>query len=179
MVLCSCAGGWMSWSLWAPCDDAGLQARSRACGAAPSAPCVGNSSQRRDCNEIPAFTSVHLIATGVSCFLGAGLLSFLVYVYCQRFHKPSQESAIIHPTTPNHLNYKGHAPKNDKYTPMEFKTLNKNNLQPDERSNLYAAPPPQPNVYTTTYYPTPLGKFDYQPNSSPSPCRTYTQNNNS
>lgn len=70
----------------------------------------------------PAFTSLHLIATGVSCFLGAGLLSFLVYVYCQRFHKPSQESAVIHPTTPNHLNYKGNTtPKNEKYTPMEFK----------------------------------------------------------
>ena len=71
---------------------------------------------------LSAFTSIHLIATGVSCFLGAGLLSFLVYVYCQRFHKPSQESAVIHPTTPNHLNYKGNTtPKNEKYTPMEFK----------------------------------------------------------
>lgn len=70
----------------------------------------------------PGFTLLHLIATGVSCFLGAGLLSFLVYVYCQRFHKPSQESAVIHPTTPNHLNYKGNTtPKNEKYTPMEFK----------------------------------------------------------
>ena len=68
------------------------------------------------------FTLLHLIATGVSCFLGAGLLSFLVYVYCQRFHKQSQESAVIHPTTPNHLNYKGNTtPKNEKYTPMEFK----------------------------------------------------------
>lgn len=70
----------------------------------------------------PGFTLLHLIATGVSCFLGAGLLSFLVYVYCQRFHKPSQESAVIHPTTPNHLSYKGNTtPKNEKYTPMEFK----------------------------------------------------------
>ena len=74
--------------------------------------------------HFPAFTSIHLIATGVSCFLGAGLLSFLIYVYCQRFHKPSQESAVIHPTTPNHLNYKGNTtPKNEKYTPMEFKVL--------------------------------------------------------
>lgn len=72
--------------------------------------------------HLSAFTSIHLIATGVSCFLGAGLLSFLIYVYCQRFHKPSQESAVIHPTTPNHLNYKGNTtPKNEKYTPMEFK----------------------------------------------------------
>lgn len=74
------------------------------------------------CLVFPGFTLLHLIATGVSCFLGAGLLSFLVYVYCQRFHKPSQESAVIHPTTPNHLNYKGNTtPKNEKYTPMEFK----------------------------------------------------------
>ncbi|XP_008293605.1 semaphorin-5B-like [Stegastes partitus] len=188
-------GGWMAWSLWSACDDSGLQMRSRVCGAQGNNPCVGNSTQRRDCNEIPvilpasgfdkdqhcgAFTSIHLIATGVSCFLGAGLLSFLIYVYCQRFHKPSQESAIIHPTTPNHLNYKGNTtPKNEKYTPMEFKTLNKNNLLPDERSNFYPTPLQQTNVYTTTYYPTALGKFDYQPNSSPSPCRTYNNSNNS
>uniref|UniRef100_A0A3B5AKF6 Semaphorin-5A n=1 Tax=Stegastes partitus TaxID=144197 RepID=A0A3B5AKF6_9TELE len=191
----TCDGGWMAWSLWSACDDSGLQMRSRVCGAQGNNPCVGNSTQRRDCNEIPvilpasgfdkdqhcgAFTSIHLIATGVSCFLGAGLLSFLIYVYCQRFHKPSQESAIIHPTTPNHLNYKGNTtPKNEKYTPMEFKTLNKNNLLPDERSNFYPTPLQQTNVYTTTYYPTALGKFDYQPNSSPSPCRTYNNSNNS
>ncbi|XP_041806260.1 semaphorin-5B isoform X1 [Chelmon rostratus] len=188
-------GGWMAWSLWSACDDSGLQMRSRVCGAQGSTPCVGNGTQRRDCNEIPvilpasgfdkdqhcgAFTSIHLIATGVSCFLGAGLLSFLIYVYCQRVHKPSQESAIIHPTTPNHLNYKGNTtPKNEKYTPMEFKTLNKNNLLPDERSNFYPTPLQQTNVYTTTYYPTALGKYDYQPNSSPSPCRTYNHSNNS
>nr|XP_046259844.1 semaphorin-5B isoform X2 [Scatophagus argus] len=188
-------GGWMAWSLWSACDDSGLQMRSRVCGAQGNTPCVGNSTQRRDCNEIPvilpasgfdkdqhcgAFTSIHLIATGVSCFLGAGLLSFLIYVYCQRVHKPSQESAIIHPTTPNHLNYKGNTtPKNEKYTPMEFKTLNKNNLLPDERSNFYPTPLQQTNVYTTTYYPTALGKYDYQPNSSPSPCRTYNNSNNS
>ncbi|XP_067460536.1 semaphorin-5B isoform X5 [Thunnus thynnus] len=188
-------GGWMAWSLWSACDDSGMQMRSRVCGAQGSTPCMGNSTQRRDCNEIPvilpasgfdkdqhcgAFTSIHLIATGVSCFLGAGLLSFLIYVYCQRFHKPSQESAVIHPTTPNHLNYKGNTtPKNEKYTPMEFKTLNKNNLLPDERSNFYPTPLQQTNVYTTTYYPTALGKYDYQPNSSPSPCRTYNHSNNS
>ncbi|XP_077947111.1 semaphorin-5B isoform X1 [Gasterosteus aculeatus] len=185
----TCEGGWMAWSLWSACEDSGSQMRSRLCGAqGGGAPCVGNGTQRRDCNEIPvvlsasqsqhcgAFTSVHLIATGVSCFLGAGLLSFLIYVYCQRFHKPSQESAVIHPTTPNHLNYKGNTtPKNEKYTPMEFKTLNKNNLQPDERSNFYPAPLQQTNVYTTTYYP----KYEYQPTASPPPCRTYNQNNNS
>ncbi|RXN31360.1 semaphorin-5B-like isoform X1 [Labeo rohita] len=184
----TCDGGWMAWSVWSECDDSGLQLRSRVCGA-QSTPCVGNSSQHRDCNEIPAilpassyekdqqcggFTLLHLIATGVSCFLGAGLLSFLVYVYCQRFHKPSQESAVIHPTTPNHLNYKGNTtPKNEKYTPMEFKTLNKNNLLPDERTNYFPSPLQQTNVYTTTYYPTALGKYDYRPDSSPSPCRTY------
>ncbi|TSL16090.1 Semaphorin-5B [Bagarius yarrelli] len=184
----TCQGGWMAWTMWSACDDLGLQSRTRLCGNQGS-PCVGNSTQYRDCNEIPVilpasgydkdqqcggFTLLHLIATGVSCFLGAGLLSFLVYVYCQRFHKPSQESAVIHPTTPNHLSYKGNTtPKNEKYTPMEFKTLNKNNLLPDERSNFYPSQIQQTNVYTTTYYPTPLGKFDYRPDSSPSPCRTY------
>uniref|UniRef100_A0AAY4BZR5 Semaphorin-5A n=1 Tax=Denticeps clupeoides TaxID=299321 RepID=A0AAY4BZR5_9TELE len=177
----TCEGGWMTWSVWSGCDDTGLQLRSRTCGV-QGRPCVGNSTEHRDCNEIPVlmyfmstgFTLLHLIATGVSCFLGAGLLSFLVYVYCQHFHKPSQESAVIHPTTPNHLSYKGNTtPKNEKYTPMEFKTLNKNNLLPDERTNFFPSPLQQTNVYTTTYYPTALGKYDYRPDSSPSPCRTY------
>ncbi|KAG7463897.1 hypothetical protein MATL_G00181470 [Megalops atlanticus] len=195
-----CKGGWTAWSEWSPCDDAGLQLRSRTCedpeeGPGPSPgpnPCPGNSTEHRDCllDEIPVilpasgfdkdqhcggFTLIHLIATGVSCFIGAGLLTFLVYAYCQRFHKPSQESAVIHPTTPNHLNYKGNTtPKNEKYTPMEFKTLNKNNLLPDERTNFFHSPLQQTNVYTTTYYPATLNKYDYRPDSSPSPCRTYT-----
>lgn len=48
-----CLGGWMAWSLWSACDDSGLQMRSRVCGAQANTPCVGNNTQRRDCNEIP------------------------------------------------------------------------------------------------------------------------------
>lgn len=48
-----CLGGWMAWSLWSACDESGLQTRSRVCGAQGNSPCVGNSTQRRDCNEIP------------------------------------------------------------------------------------------------------------------------------
>lgn len=48
-----CLGGWMAWSLWSACDESGLQMRSRVCDAQGSAPCLGNSTQRRDCNEIP------------------------------------------------------------------------------------------------------------------------------
>lgn len=64
-----------------------------------------------------------MVLTGVCCFLGAVLLSVLVYVYCQKLRKPPQESAVIHPSTPNHLHYKDNscAPRNDLYTPMEFK----------------------------------------------------------
>ncbi|XP_028663911.2 semaphorin-5B isoform X1 [Erpetoichthys calabaricus] len=194
-ALCSthpCEGGWSDWSEWSLCNEEGLQFRSRYCEVhdPEATPCVGNSTQHREClyNEIPVilpassfekdvpcagFTLVHLIATGVSCFLGASLLTFLIYAYCQKCRKQSQESAVIHPTTPNHLNYKGNTtPKNEKYTPMEFKTLNKNNLLPDERSNFYHAPLQQTNVYTTTYYPTTLNKYDYRPESSPG--RTYT-----
>lgn len=65
------------------------------------------------------------------------------------------------------------------FSAVSFQTLNKNNLLPDERSNFYQTPLQQANVYTTTYYPTALGKYDYQPNSSPSPCRTYNNSNNS
>uniref|UniRef100_A0A3B5A0C4 Semaphorin-5A n=1 Tax=Stegastes partitus TaxID=144197 RepID=A0A3B5A0C4_9TELE len=201
---CPVKGAWSCWSSWSQCSvgcGGGHYQRTRSCNSPAPANggdiCIGLHTEEALCNThtcdviLPAsgfdkdqhcgaFTSIHLIATGVSCFLGAGLLSFLIYVYCQRFHKPSQESAIIHPTTPNHLNYKGNTtPKNEKYTPMEFKTLNKNNLLPDERSNFYPTPLQQTNVYTTTYYPTALGKFDYQPNSSPSPCRTYNNSNNS
>ncbi|XP_072253656.1 semaphorin-5B isoform X5 [Leuresthes tenuis] len=201
---CPVKGSWSCWSPWSQCSvgcGGGHYQRTRSCSSPPPANggdiCIGLHTEEALCNthtcdvilpasgfdkdqQCGAFTSIHLIATGVSCFLGAGLLSFLIYVYCQRFHKPSQESAIIHPTTPNHLNYKGNTtPKNEKYTPMEFKTLNKNNLLPDERSNFYPTPLQQTNVYTTTYYPTALGKFDYQPNSSPSPCRTYNHPNNS
>ncbi|XP_047456644.1 semaphorin-5B isoform X5 [Mugil cephalus] len=186
---CPVKGAWSCWSSWSQCSvgcGGGHYQRTRSCNSPAPANggdiCIGLHTEEALCNThtCDAFTSIHLIATGVSCFLGAGLLSFLIYVYCQRFHKPSQESAIIHPTTPNHLNYKGNTtPKNEKYTPMEFKTLNKNNLLPDERSNFYPTPLQQTNVYTTTYYPTALGKFDYQPNSSPSPCRTYNHSNNS
>ncbi|XP_051564222.1 semaphorin-5B-like isoform X4 [Myxocyprinus asiaticus] len=181
--------GWSSWEMWSACTQdcaKGYRTRKRTCtsteGKSVPTVCRGSPVEYQDCNPqpCPGFTLLHLIATGVSCFLGAGLLSFLVYVYCQRFHKPSQESAVIHPTTPNHLNYKGNTtPKNEKYTPMEFKTLNKNNLLPDERTNYFPSPLQQTNVYTTTYYPTALGKYDYRPDSSPSPCRTYNHNSNS
>lgn len=68
------------------------------------------------------FSLIHLIATGISCFFGSSLLTFVIYVYCQRCQRQSQESTVIHPTTPNHLHYKGNTtPKNEKYTPMEFK----------------------------------------------------------
>uniref|UniRef100_A0A8C9SSJ4 Semaphorin-5A n=1 Tax=Scleropages formosus TaxID=113540 RepID=A0A8C9SSJ4_SCLFO len=129
-----CEDGWTAWSEWGSCNDGGQQLRSRTCQAhnMGSRPCLGNGTELRDCllNRIPGerrvagFTLIHLIITGISCFLGAGLLSFLAYIYCQKFHKQSQESAVIHPTTPNHLSYKGNStPKNEKYTPMEFKVF--------------------------------------------------------
>lgn len=60
----------MAWSVWSECDDSGLQLRSRVCGA-QSTPCVGNSSQHRDCNEIPGErelyinTHTHIYSHGV------------------------------------------------------------------------------------------------------------------
>lgn len=112
------------------------------------------------------FSLLHLVATGISCFVGSGLLTLAVYLYCQHCRHQSQESTLVHPATPNHLHYKGGgAPKNEKYTPMEFKTLNKNNLIPDDRANFY--PLQQTNVYTTTYYPSPLNKHSFRPEASP------------
>ncbi|KAI2663231.1 Semaphorin-5B [Labeo rohita] len=180
-----CEGGWGAWSEWAECNEEGLQLRTRTCETS-SASCQGNSTDQRQCrpNESAVlskgqkrstncggFSLFHLVLTGACCFLGAVLLSVLVYVYCQRLRKPPQESAVIHPSTPNHLHYKENscAPKNDLYTPMEFKTLNKNNLlPPDESCNFFPSALPQTNVYATTYYPSPLGKYDYP--SMDSPC---------
>lgn len=48
-------------------------------------------------------------------------------------------------------------------------TLNKNNLlPPDESCNFFPSALPQTNVYATTYYPSPLGKYDF-PSMDP-PC---------
>lgn len=70
----------------------------------------------------PGFSLIHLVATGVSCFLGSGLLTLAVYLFCQHCQRQSQESTLVHPATPNHLHYKGGGtPKNEKYIPMEFK----------------------------------------------------------
>ncbi|XP_062384183.1 semaphorin-5B [Sardina pilchardus] len=174
-----CEGGWGVWAEWAECDDDGLQVRSRTCAVSP-APCVGNATEQRGCppqestvlqpgsdrsSRCAGFSLYHLVLTGVGGFVGAVLLSLVVYLYLQKVHRPSQESAVIHPSTPNHL-----PPNNDKYTPMEFKTLNKSSILPDEGCNFFPSPLQQTNVYATTYYPTPLGKYDF---SLDSPCRNY------
>lgn len=181
----ACPEGWSLWSEWGVCTEDGAQSRSRSCEELVPGPgtCDGNSSQSRPCpySEIPVilpassveettgcggFSLIHLVATGVSCFLGSGLLTLAVYLSCQHCQRQSQESTLVHPATPNHLHYKGGGtPKNEKYTPMEFKTLNKNNLIPDDRASFY--PLQQTNVYTTTYYPSPLNKPSFRPEASP------------
>ncbi|XP_024612285.1 semaphorin-5B isoform X1 [Neophocaena asiaeorientalis asiaeorientalis] len=181
----ACPEGWSPWSEWSPCTEDGVQSRGRYCEELVPGPstCAGNSSQSRPCpyREMPVilpassvdeatgcggFSLLHLVATGISCFVGSGLLTLAVYLYCQHCRHQSQESTLVHPATPNHLHYKGGgAPKNEKYTPMEFKTLNKNNLIPDDRANFY--PLQQTNVYTTTYYPSPLNKHSFRPEASP------------
>lgn len=54
------------------------------------------------------------------------------------------------------------SPFSDSFSPQ---TLNKNNLIPDDRANFY--PLQQTNVYTTTYYPSPLNKPSFRPEASP------------
>ncbi|XP_028932208.1 semaphorin-5B [Ornithorhynchus anatinus] len=189
-ALCSthaCPGGWSVWSEWGPCEEGGVQVRSRSCEGPGLVQCTGNGTQHRGCLHgespviLPAsgihqggncagFSLIHLIATGISCFLGSGLLSLAIYASCQRCPRQTPESSAIHPATPNHLHYKAGTPKNERYTPMEFKTLNKNSLPPDERPGFY--PLQQTNVYTTTYYPSSLNKFDFRADASPG--RTFT-----
>ncbi|XP_062853202.1 semaphorin-5B [Trichomycterus rosablanca] len=184
-----CDGGWGAWSEWTECED-GFQYRTRMCEISPT-PCWGNTTDLRACPKESAvgspglrksfncggFTLLHLVLTGLVSFLVAVLGSVLVYAFFQRVYKPAQDSAAIHPNTPNHLQNKHNAntQKNEKYAPMEFKTLNKNNLLPDESCNFFPPPPPplpQMNVFSTTYYSAPpLGKYDYP--SIDSPCRNY------
>ncbi|XP_060723445.1 semaphorin-5B isoform X1 [Tachysurus vachellii] len=182
-----CEGGWGEWTKWTECED-GLQYRTRVCEISPN-PCKGNHTDQRLCPpkesaggspggkkglNCGGFSLFHLILTGAVSFLVALLGSILVYMFFQKVYKPIQEPAVIHPNTPNHLHNKHNTStqKNEKYTPMEFKTLNKNNLLPDESCNFYPPPPPpQTNVYTTTYYAPPMGKYDFP--SLDSPCRNY------
>ncbi|KAM3838409.1 semaphorin-5B-like [Diretmus argenteus] len=184
----TCEGG-RGWTEWGDCDEEGLQHRSRLCGQDGEASanlCQGNITQSGPCrpHEVPVvlpgqeeqhcgtFTLFQLVAVGLASFFVAVLLSTLAYAYCQRLNHPTVESDAIHPSTPNHLSYnkQGNATaKNEKYTPMEFKMLNKNNLHMnDETCNYFTSPLPSSNVYATTYYPP--SKYDFHPDS---PCRNY------
>uniref|UniRef100_A0A3P8TRZ0 Semaphorin-2A n=1 Tax=Amphiprion percula TaxID=161767 RepID=A0A3P8TRZ0_AMPPE len=183
--------GWGEWTDWGDCDEEGLQHRTRRCGEdaeTDASLCQGNLTQSRPCqpHEPPflssslstplclAFTLFQLVAVGSASFFAAALLSALGWTYCHHLNRPSAESAVIHPSTPNHLTYNkpGNAtPKNEKYIPMEFKTLNKNNLHVnDETCNHFPSPLPSSHMFTTTYYPPSLSKYDFHADS---PCRTY------
>uniref|UniRef100_A0AAQ5Y1P6 Semaphorin-2A n=1 Tax=Amphiprion ocellaris TaxID=80972 RepID=A0AAQ5Y1P6_AMPOC len=183
--------GWGEWTDWGDCDEEGLQHRTRRCGEdaeTDASLCQGNLTQSRPCqpHEVPVilpgqedqscgtFTLFQLVAVGSASFFAAALLSALGWTYCHHLNRPSAESAVIHPSTPNHLTYNkpGNAtPKNEKYIPMEFKTLNKNNLHVnDETCNHFPSPLPSSHMFTTTYYPPSLSKYDFHADS---PCRTY------
>ncbi|KAM8871971.1 semaphorin-5B-like [Synchiropus picturatus] len=186
-----CGVDFSDWTQWGDCDDQGLQHRVRRCGEDQRAgvhPCQGNITQSRPCraHEVPvilpgqedencgSFTVFQLIAVGMASFFAAGLLSALVFTYCHHMNRASAESAVIHPSTPNHLTYNKQdntVPKNEKYIAMEFKTLNKNNLRVNEETcNHFPAPLPSSNMFTATYYPPNLSKYDFHQDS---PCRTY------
>uniref|UniRef100_A0A3Q3VTF2 Semaphorin-5A n=1 Tax=Mola mola TaxID=94237 RepID=A0A3Q3VTF2_MOLML len=195
---------WGSWETWSSCSkqcSGGFRTRKRSCftaeGRANPSACVGSPVEYQDCNTQPcpgngrgqfrlniinqfpqipvlSFTLFQLVAVGLASFFAAVLLSALAYSYCHHFGRPSAESAVIHPNTPNHLTYNkqgNSTPKNEKYIPMEFKTLNKNNLRMNEETcNHFPSPLASSNVFTTTYYPTGLDKYDFHPDA---PCRTY------
>lgn len=179
--------GWPEWTDWGDCDENGLQFRTRSCG--DSGLCLNNVSQSRRCqpHEVPVilpgqedqncgtYTLFQLIAVGLASFFVAALLSAMGYSYCYHLNRTTSESAVIHPSTPNHLNYNkpgNTAPKNEKYIPMEFKTLNKNNLHVnDESCNHFSAALGSSNMFTTTYYPPGLSKYDYHHQEAQ--CRTY------
>uniref|UniRef100_A0AAV2L8N9 Uncharacterized protein n=1 Tax=Knipowitschia caucasica TaxID=637954 RepID=A0AAV2L8N9_KNICA len=121
------------------------------------------------------FTLFQLIAVGLAIFFVAGLLSAMGFSYCYHVNRTSSDSAVIHPSTPNHLNYNkpgNAAPKNEKYIPMEFKTLNKNNLHVnDDTCHHFSTSLGPSNVFSTTYFPPGLSKYDYHHQDAA--CRTF------
>ncbi|XP_057711639.1 semaphorin-5B-like isoform X2 [Corythoichthys intestinalis] len=178
--------GWGVWSDWGDCDEKGLQYRSRDCGEnQESNLCQGNTSQSRPCrthevavilpeqevNNCGTFTLFQLIAVGIASFFAAALLSALAFAYCHHLSRPSAESAVIHPSRHNHLTYNKQdnaTPKNEKYIPMEVVMLHKNNLHMNDDTNRHFAS--SSNMFTTTYYPPNLSKYDFPPEAS---CRAY------
>ncbi|XP_049610538.1 semaphorin-5B isoform X3 [Syngnathus scovelli] len=181
--------GWGLWSDWGDCDEEGLQYRSHSCGENQEANlCQGNISQARPCqthevavilpeqedHNCGTFTLFQLVAVGMASFCAAALLSALAVAYCHHLNRPSVESVVIHPSTHNHLTYNKHdntTPKNEKYIPMEVVMLHKNNLHVNDDTNRhFPSPVPSSNMFTTTYYPPNLTKYDFPPEA---PCRAY------
>ncbi|XP_061129017.1 semaphorin-5B-like isoform X2 [Syngnathus typhle] len=181
--------GWGLWSDWGDCDEEGLQYRSHSCGENQEANlCQGNISQARPCqthevavilpeqddHNCGTFTLFQLVAVGMASFCAAALLSALAVAYCHHLNRPSVESVVIHPSTHNHLTYNKHdntTPKNEKYIPMEVVMLHKNNLHVNDDTNRhFPSPVPSSNMFTTTYYPPNLSKYDFPPEA---PCRPY------
>lgn len=76
---------------------------------------------------------------------------------------------FFHQLVPNPLALAAPSPHPSLRLPLRSfllpQTLNKNNLIPDDRANFY--PLQQTNVYTTTYYPSPLNKHSFRPEASP------------
>ncbi|XP_068165497.1 semaphorin-5B-like isoform X2 [Antennarius striatus] len=180
------------WTEWGECDDERLQHRACQCGGgreAGNSICLANLTQSRPCqpHEVPVippgqevqscgtFTLFQLLAVGSASFFAAALLSALGFSYCQHLTPPPAEPGAAHPDTPNHLAFSkpGNAPpppKNERYIPMEFKTLNKNNLHVnDDGCGHFPSPPPSSNMFPTSYYSTGL-KYDFHPDA---PCRAY------
>ncbi|XP_077468986.1 semaphorin-5B-like isoform X1 [Stigmatopora argus] len=178
--------GWGLWSDWGDCDEKGLQHRSRYCDGNQEANlCPGNTSQTRPCqthevavilpeqevNNCGSFTLFQLIAVGIASFFAAALLSALAFAYCHHLSRPSAESAVIHPSRHNHLTYNKQdnaTPKNEKYIPMEVVMLHKNNLHVNDDTSRHF--PSTSNMFSTTYYPPNLSKYDFPPEAS---CRAY------
>ncbi|XP_037127186.1 semaphorin-5B-like isoform X2 [Syngnathus acus] len=195
MQPCQVSGAWSCWSTWTQCTvscGGGHFQRTRSCDNPPPANgggiCIGLHTEEALCNThtceviLPeqedhncgTFTLFQLVAVGMASFCAAALLSALAVAYCHHLNRPSVESVVIHPSTHNHLTYNKHdntTPKNEKYIPMEVVMLHKNNLHVNDDTNRhFPSPVPSSNMFTTTYYPPNLSKYDFPPEA---PCRAY------
>ncbi|XP_068506003.1 semaphorin-5B isoform X4 [Syngnathus scovelli] len=195
MQPCPVSGAWSCWSTWTECTvscGGGHFRRMRSCDNPPPANgggiCIGLHTEEALCNThtceviLPeqedhncgTFTLFQLVAVGMASFCAAALLSALAVAYCHHLNRPSVESVVIHPSTHNHLTYNKHdntTPKNEKYIPMEVVMLHKNNLHVNDDTNRhFPSPVPSSNMFTTTYYPPNLTKYDFPPEA---PCRAY------
>ncbi|KAI4886606.1 hypothetical protein NFI96_000804 [Prochilodus magdalenae] len=183
---------WSPWETWSSCSkecSRGFRTRKRSClgpdGKSSPFSCSGTPVEYQDCNTQPCPGGWGMWSEWSECEEGFQHRSRTCEISptpCEgngsdwRICGP-RESAVGLPGQKRGLNCGGISQAHMRCciqccdVNCGTLTLNKNNLLPDESCNFFPSPLQQTNVYATTYYPTPLGKYDFP--SLDSPCRSY------